>query len=230
MNSEIWKVNSNQKAKRVERSDLISLRNSESRRFSLKRKIGLFPVSEEIEKIKEWFRTLDPFSKVRLDANGSLNMNELSLWSTEFSTESRIEYLEQPVSDDFRDELFEFARNSKLPLAIDETIVAMGSPQSAKEQGWSGFYVIKPTLLTDWSLTLKFAKENPDKTVFSTVYESPFGYEALVRASRFSNLEAGIGRETLKHNKSELAGHHAEILDSPAVSMSELNDLWENLS
>jgi len=230
MNSEIWKMNSNQKAKRIERSDLISTSNSESRRFSLKRKIGLFPVSEEIKKIKEWFRTLDPFSKVRLDANGSLSMNELSLWSTEFSSEIRIEYIEQPVNDDFRDELFEFSRNSKLPLAIDETIVAMGSPQPAKEQGWNGFYVIKPTLLTDWSLTLKFAKENPDKTVFSTVYESPFGYEALVRACRFSNLEAGISRETLKHNNSELAGHHAEILESPAVSMSELNDLWEKLN
>ena len=106
----------------------------------------------------------------------------------------------------------------------------MGGPQPAKEQGWNGFYVIKPTLLNDWSLTLKFAKENPDKTVFSTVYESPFGYEALVRACRFSNLEAGISRETLKHNNSELAGHHAEILESLAVSISELNDLWEKLN
>ena len=226
MNSEIWKMNSNQKAERIGRSDLIPAQKTESPKFSLKKKIGLLPVTEEIKKIKEWFQSLDPASKVRLDANGSLSMEELSHWSTELSSENRIEYLEQPVSDDFRDELFEFSRNSKLPLAIDETIVAMGSPQSAKEQGWNGFYVIKPTLLTDWSLTLKFAKENPGKTVFSTVYESPFGYEALVRACRFSQLEAGISRQTLKHNIGELPGHHAEILQSPAVSMSELNDLW----
>jgi O-succinylbenzoate synthase len=219
-------MNSNQKAERIGRSDLIPAQKTESPKFSLKKKIGLLPVTEEIEKIKEWFQYLDPSSKVRLDANGSLSMEELSHWSTELSSENRIEYLEQPVSDDFRDELFEFSRNSKLPLAIDETIVAMGSPQSAKDNGWNGFYVLKPTLLPNWNLTLKFAKENPATTVFSTVYESPFGYEALVRASVFSELEPGLNRENLKSQTKEFPSHHVDMLESPSATTRELNELW----
>jgi hypothetical protein len=153
-------------------------------------------------------------------------MDELKLWNDQFSTERRIEYLEQPVSDEFRDVLFDFSNQSNLPLAIDETIVAMGSPYAAKDNGWNGFYVIKPTLLPDWNLTLKFAKENPATTVFSTVYESPFGYEALVRASVFSELEAGLNRENLKSQTKEFPSHHVEMLESPSATTKELNELW----
>ena len=102
----------------------------------------------------------------------------------------------------------------------------MGSPYAAKDNGWNGFYVLKPTLLPNWNLTLKFAKENPATTVFSTVYESPFGYEALVRASVFSELEPGLNRKNLKSQTKELPSHHLEILESPSVTTRELNELW----
>ncbi|MBD36763.1 MAG: hypothetical protein CMI28_01640 [Opitutae bacterium] len=226
MKSDIWKINIHTPEKKITKSILVPFDNVKCCKPSLKIKIGLLPVVEEIEKTKAWLQRLDISSKVRLDANGALSMDELKLWNDQFSTEKRIEYLEQPVSDEFRDVLFDFSNQSNLPLAIDETIVAMGSPYTAKDNGWNGFYVIKPTLLPDWNLTLKFAKENPAKTVFSTVYESPFGYEALVRASVFSELEAGINRENLKSQTKEFPSHHVEMLESPSATTRELNELW----
>ena len=226
MKSDIWKINTHTPEKKIKKSILVVSDNEKYGKPSLKIKIGLLPVVEEIGKIKTLLRNLDLSCKVRLDANGALSMDELKLWNDEFSTEKRIEYLEQPVSDEFRDGLFEFSNQSKLPLAIDETIVAMGSPYAAKDKGWNGFYVVKPTLLPDWNLTLKFAKENPATTVFSTVYESPFGYEALVRASAFSELESGLNRENLKSQIKELPSHHVDMLESPSATTKELNDLW----
>ena len=226
MKSDIWKKNVNASGKKIRKSILVPFDNVKGCKPSLKIKIGLLPVVEEIEKTKAWLQRLDISSKVRLDANGALSMDELKLWNDEFSTEKRIEYLEQPVSDEFRDVLFDFSNQSNLPLAIDETIVAMGSPYAAKDNGWNGFYVLKPTLLPNWNLTLKFAKENPATTVFSTVYESPFGYEALVRASVFSELEPGLNRKNLKSQTKELPSHHLEILESPSATTRELNELW----
>jgi len=226
MKSDIWKKNVNASGKKIRNSILVPFDNVKGSKPSLKIKIGLLPVVEEIEKTKAWLQRLDISSKVRLDANGALSMDELKLWNDEFSTEKRIEYLEQPVSDEFRDVLFDFSNQSNLPLAIDETIVAMGSPYAAKDNGWNGFYVLKPTLLPNWNLTLKFAKENPATTVFSTVYESPFGYEALVRASVFSELEPGLIRKNLKSQTKELPSHHLEILESPSATIRELNELW----
>lgn len=226
MKSDLWKINIHTPEKKIKKSILVPFDNVKCCKPSLKIKIGLLPVVEEIGKTKAWLQRLDISSKVRLDANGALSMDELKLWNDQFSTEKRIEYLEQPLSDEFRDVLFDFSNQSNLPLAIDETIVAMGSPYAAKDNGWNGFYVLKPTLLPDWNLTLKFAKENPTTTVFSTVYESPFGYEALVRASVFSELEAGLNRENLKSQTKEFPSHHVEMLESPSATTRELNELW----
>ena len=55
-------------------------------------------------------------------------MNELKLWTKEFSNEQKIQFLEQPLNDQLRKEMFAFAMDSSIPLAIDETIVAMGTP------------------------------------------------------------------------------------------------------
>ena len=186
----------------------------------------LLPAAQEIKKTKDWIQQLDSNCLVRLDANGSLSMDELKLWSKEFSNEKKIQFLEQPLNDQLRKEMFAFAMDSSIPLAIDETIVAMGNPYLARDQSWNGFYVIKPTLLADWKSTIKFATENPNNSVFSTVFESPFGYEALIRASSFSNLEPGLSRTCFSQISTELDCHHQQVLRAPSATQSQLAQLW----
>ena len=77
-------------------------------------------------------------------------MDELKALDEEFSEEKKIQFLEQPLNDKLGKRCLRFAMDSSIPLAIDETIVAMGNPYLAREQNWNGFYVIKPTLLADW--------------------------------------------------------------------------------
>lgn len=225
MESGIWDDIDSSKCKKIGNS-IISTSNIVSSSKTLKRKIGIFPIAEEIKGVKRWLSGLPDYCVVRLDANGSLSIDDLKRWIDEMSGESSIQYIEQPLKDALRDELFALAEDSQVPLAIDETIVAMGDPYFAADAGWGGFYIIKPTLLKDWSKTIKFTKANPRKTVFSTVFESPFGYEALLRVCHYSKLDAGLTREPFKNLLSELACHHKMDLLAPAATQSDLNELW----
>lgn len=230
MKSEIWQYNAEADGENISLSPLVDAPALQNNYSTVKRKIGLLPVQKEINITKEWFKSLDSNCKVRLDANGSLTFDELKLWSKELSNEQRIEFIEQPLNDNLRHEMFAFAKDSPIPLAIDETIVAMGNPFLAMEENWVGLYVIKPTLLNDWQSTLEFAKENPNKTIFSTVFESPFGYEALIRASKFSRLEAGISRSYFRNSDTELSCHHEDTLSSPCASQTQLSKLWSKIN
>ena len=229
MKAEFWLTSQEKKGQEIQKSILSIFNSSENNFFSFKKKIGLFPISEEITEIKKWLSGLPVSCLVRLDANGSLSIDDLRIWLEEFQDENRIQYIEQPLADKFREELFLIAEKSPIPLAIDESVIAMEGPYQAKNAGWKGFYVIKPTLLSDWSDSINFAKENKEKTVFSTSFESPFGYEALVRACIHSNLDAGITREPFKNLSTELACHHSHTLSSPAATQFELDELWEKI-
>ena len=230
MASEVWQQNENHCGNEILSAALVNESVVENKNRIIKRKIGLLPADQEIKITKDWIQQLDSNCLVRLDANGSLTMDELKLWTKEFSQEKKIQFLEQPLNDKLRKEMFTFAMYSSIPLAIDETIVAMGNPYLAREQNWNGFYVIKPTLLADWKNTIKFATENPIKTVFSTVFESPFGYEALIRASKFSRLEAGISRSYFRNSDTELSCHHEDTLSSPCASQTQLSKLWSKIN
>lgn len=195
---------------------------------SVKIKIGILPVLDEIKKVKQRIRILPEECMVRLDANGSFTLGDLNRWIEAFETEPRIQYIEQPLQDHFREKLFEISKVSPVPLAIDETVIALGSPQLAKDNGWLGFYILKPTLLNDWSDTINFAKNN-SQAVFSTVFETPFGYEALIRAAISSTLDAGISRKHFAHLSTELSCHHQKKINVPAADQIQLHELWNRI-
>ena len=229
MTSKIWNESEYEKNKHLSGSLLLNSTTTGDHHPCVKRKIGLMPVKEEVIIIKEWLKGLETNCHVRLDANGSLTIEEMKLWAEALANETRIQFLEQPLGDDSRDQLFAFAEHSPIPLAIDETIVALGNPYLAFKKGWKGYFVIKPTLLKDWNSSLDFVKEFPSKSILSTAFESPFGYEALIRACGYSELDPGISREPFSQLDTELSCHHADNLRSPAASQTELNELWSKL-
>jgi O-succinylbenzoate synthase len=225
----IWHEFGERKFDKVRSSILHTSSNNDHFSPTMKRKIGILPIVDEINKCKKWLNGLPQSCIVRLDANGSLSIDELKRWIEEMAEEQRIQYIEQPLKEALCDELFVLAEDSPVPLAIDESIIAMGGPNAAANSGWKGFYILKPTLLNNWSMTIEFARENPLKTVFSTVFESPFGYEALLRVCCHSQLEAGITREPYRNLTSELPCHHQTELFAPAATQSELAELWGKL-
>lgn len=227
MNSKIWMNHEDYSETLKESAVLVEEYNDTKREnLTLKKKIGLARIEEEIEETMDWFRRLPASAKVRLDPNRSLDFSGLLKWADALEGEKRIEFIEEPTQYLSLKKLIEFVEKKSVKIALDESVVAHGGPKKLLELGWSGLFVIKPTLLKDWNDTINFIKENPKKSVVSTVFESPFGFEATVRCSGYSKLVPGLERNFFQTNELETKEHHCSPLKIPSLSIQQLNELW----
>ena len=193
---------------------------------TVKKKIGLMPVQEEIKKLQDWIGSYPFEFSLRLDPNQSLSVDSLNRWIDSFYEEKRIQYIEEPLPNTQLDEMFEITHTSPINLALDESIIDFGGPMKIKEMGWEGYFILKPTLLEDWKQTILFIMANQESSVLSTVFESPFGFEALVRTCSYSLHDPGLSRYILQGNPLEFGEHHQTALMVPGVSVEKLNHLW----
>ena len=109
-----------------------------------KRKIGLGSPQEEIEEILEWMSSLPDRSKIRLDANGSLNVESLQLWLDALEGVSGLEFVEQPLPVGQFEELKLISRETSVRFALDETVVSEGGPDALRQRGWEGIALSSP--------------------------------------------------------------------------------------
>ena len=196
---------------------------------SFKKKIGVRRLEEEIEEVKRFIENLSPSSKLRLDANESLSKKELLAWNESFKDEPQIQFLEQPFPRDKLEELFLVQDEIDIPLALDESLVWKNDLSYFEEQNWMGFFVLKPYLLSDWKEMIRFLKEYSDRSVVSTSFESPFGYEGVCRCASYSRIVAGLDRNLFRNSSIEFPNHHQNPLRPFSVTSSMLDGLWEKL-
>ena len=76
---------------------------------------------------------------------------------------------------------------------------------------------------------IAFIRSQPIRSVISTVFESPFGYEAVVRCAFLSNQVAGLDRSLFKLNAKEIPQHHQRPQFSENLPISVLDKLWGEL-
>jgi o-succinylbenzoate synthase len=196
---------------------------------TIKRKIGLRPVHQEIDDVLSWVSGLSDLHRVRLDANESLDLASLRLWIDALEGEPKLEFVEQPLPRGQLDEMIRVSTETSICFALDESVLSWGGPDALKEKGWQGYYVLKPSLMKDWKETINFVRSEPDKSLVSTVFESPFGYEAVCRIAGMSNLAAGADRSLFKGNAKEFPEHHEFPLIPHSVNAARLEELWDTL-
>lgn len=228
LSSEVWRFAGDFKGTPIMCSGLDVLEENPVH-LTRKRKIGLGSPQSEINEILEWMSRLPKQAKVRLDANGSLSIESLQLWIDALEGEAKLEFVEQPLAVGQLEELKSLSRGTSVPFALDESIVDGGGPEALRINGWEGYYVIKPSLFTDWEEMIRFIKSEPEKSIVSTVFESPFGYEAVCRCASHSTAVAGLDRSLFKGNSKEFAEHHSNPLIPHAVGVLQLDQLWESL-
>ena len=230
MDSIIWNRDFSSELEYIHSSKFFShIEEIGNENITLKKKIGLLPTEQEIKETINWIHQLPESAKVRLDPNQSLDFPGLLKWVKALEGENRLEFIEEPFGSLKLDELIELVDNQPVRIALDERVVACGGPKKLFEMGWSGCFVIKPTLLQDWDETINFIKQNPTKSVISTVFESPFGYEAVIRCSGYSKRVPGLERAVLKKSAGELIEHHTVPLKIPSLKISQLNELWKKI-
>jgi len=168
---------------------------SQSTLTTFKWKIGVYSAGYEQEIFLRLIDSLPVGSRLRLDANGGLNLQEAQKWL--FLTDNYqniVEYLEQPLSPENLDLMLLLNQDYLTPIALDESVVGFRQIENCYQHGWHGIYVIKAALAGSIvklrQVTLNYSLD----TVFSSVFETPIGRSmSLYLAQELANPERALG-------------------------------------
>lgn len=166
---------------------------------TLKWKIGVYPIAEELLIFDLLGRSLPKSAKLRLDANGGLSYDEANLWlwtCDNLSAEQllEIEFIEQPLPVAQFDAMLELGSCYATAIALDESVATFSQLVSCYEQGWRDIFVIKPCIAGYPSQLRQFCQERNIDTVFSSVFETEVGRKAALNlAAELSWRDRAVG-------------------------------------
>ena len=160
---------------------------------TLKWKIGVLPIAQEVAIWAQLIAVLPAHAKLRLDANGGLTESAAEQWLELCSREARIEFIEQPLAPDAIDRTIALAQKYDTPIALDESVATFDRLQLVYGRGWRGIYVIKPGIAGfPWRLAAFITQHQLD-VVFSSVLETQVGATAAWRLAASLQLNRSLG-------------------------------------
>ncbi|KAM3099996.1 o-succinylbenzoate synthase [Phormidesmis sp. 146-35] len=163
---------------------------------TFKWKIGVTPISEELDLFDQLIQNLPSDALLRLDANGGLSDLEAEKW-LQICDSTNIEFLEQPLSIHQFDAMLKLSQKYSTPLAIDESIATLNQLKDCYQKGWRGIFVIKPAIAGSPSRLRQFCQEHSIEAVFSSVFETAIGRQAgLSLAAELSVKNRAFGYGT----------------------------------
>ena len=154
---------------------------------TFKWKIGVYPLDREIAILQQLTQALPPQVKLRLDANGGLNLAQARQLLSATDKISTIEFIEQPLSKDRFTEMLQLNREYKTPLALDESVASFKQLKTIHQQGWRGIFVLKASIMGFPSKLMAYCQQNSLDVVFSSVFETEIGINAVLNLARQYN-------------------------------------------
>ncbi|AFY59641.1 o-succinylbenzoate synthase [Synechococcus sp. PCC 6312] len=163
-------------------------------------KIAVLPYARELEIFQAWLQTLNPETplKIRLDANGGLNLTTARAWltvcdrlNTQFQQEQgyiAIEFLEQPLPAQDWVNLQALSNDFQTSIALDETVDSLTALENVMGLGWRGLVVIKPVLMGAWSRLKVVLPKYRDQIVLSSALEGAIGRWGILVLAQELNL------------------------------------------
>ena len=155
--------------------------------YTFKWKIGIKPIETEIAEIKQLIQVLPADAKLRLDANGGLNLTQARKLLTVTDNLPVIEFIEQPLPPDLFTEMLVLSKDYSTPLALDESVANCDRLEAIYQAGWQSIFVLKAAIMGYPDRLRSFCQENSLDTVFSSVFETDIGRQAVL------NLAATTG-------------------------------------
>ncbi|HSM84365.1 MAG TPA: o-succinylbenzoate synthase [Nodosilinea sp.] len=155
-----------------------------------KGKIGVLPLEQEIGWLEQLVAELPEGLRLRLDANGGLDLAQAERWlrvcdRINSLAPGRIEHLEQPLPADALEPMIKLSQRYQTPLALDESVATVGQLEHCWAQGWRGVLVVKPAIAGAPQRLEAFCQAHRPRLVFSSVFETPVGRGlALALAAR----------------------------------------------
>ena len=173
---------------------LSSWRKGDRHHNTFKWKIGVYPLEEEIEILKELIEILPAQVKLRLDANGGLSLTQAKKLLTLTDTLKAIEFIEQPLATGNLAQMLNLSQKYSTPLALDESVASFQQMQSVYQQGWQGIFVVKASIMGFPSRLIKYCQQHSLDVVFSSVFETDIGRNAVLKlAQQYGDRAVGFG-------------------------------------
>lgn len=172
----------------------IASRQNQQHSTTFKWKIGVNPIEEEIAELQQLVQVLPPGSKLRLDANGGLDITQARALLSATEEMPAIEFIEQPLPPPQFTEMLALSREYSTPLALDESVANCDRLQSIYQRGWRGIFVIKAAIMGYPSRLRLLCHQNSLDTVFSSVFETDIGRQAVLKlATTLSDTQRAVG-------------------------------------
>ena len=161
---------------------------------TFKWKIGVDPLAEEIAILQQLVARLPAQIKLRLDANGGLNLSEAHQLLKVTNEMPQVEFIEQPLPPTKFKEMMALAAEYQTSLALDESVTHIRQLQDSYHQGWRGVFVLKSAIAGRPSLLRQFCQQYPLDIVFSSVFETAVGRQAALKlAAELGNKQRAVG-------------------------------------
>lgn len=191
---------------------------------TLKWKIGVQAVADEIHLLQRLMEKLPQPIQLRLDANGGLSIDQAEQWLVACDRinaaphMATVEHLEQPLPPDQVAAMQDLGKRYRTAIALDESVATVAQLEACWNQGWRGVFVVKPAIAGSPQRLQTFCQTHQPRLVFSSAFETVVGRRAaLAVASRCSSaLAAALGFGT--------QGYFADDWDTLTPA-----ELWDRL-
>ena len=165
----------------------------EQHNSTFKWKIGVYPLEAEIGILQQLVKELPTQVKLRLDANGGLNIVKARKLLSAIDSWENIEFIEQPLSPDSFAQILQLSQEYMTPLALDESVASFRQLQLVHQQGWQGIYVIKASIMGFPKRLIDYCQRHSLDVVFSSVFETDVGRNAVLKLARQLNHPRAVG-------------------------------------
>lgn len=195
--------------------------------FKVKVGKGLF--ADECAEIERLLSDLPYGSAIRLDANEGWDDDSAEKWFHFLQPYSdKIQYVEQPCPRGR--EVFMGCLQDKygIPVALDESITCEKELKRVIDQGWSGFYVIKPAVWGSLAKLELLLKEVSDRVVFSSSLETAVGLWPLLDLARNTSLSLGVDTSYLFDDDMGW-DIHGGTLDRTIFQLDTYKRIWTHI-
>ncbi len=137
--------------------------------LTFKWKVGIKSLAEEKDLLRNILDKLPTTARLRLDANGGWSRDTAEDWIELISNESRIEWLEQPLTA--KDVQGHIDLSKKISIALDESLIE--NPSLRTE--WLGWQIRRPSIEGDPRILLKELNQETKFRAISTSFETGIG-------------------------------------------------------
>ena len=158
--------------------------------------------------------------RLRLDANGSLDLQTARRWTEFARAQTQVEFLEQPLPVGHPG----YASLGPDKIALDESFLTPGGID------WSGTVVVKPLLAGDWDDLLAWRATHVGAVVYSSCFETAIGRQGALWLAAQDPAAGTVGFDTLGRFESDGRDRHAHGPSASGLPGYDWAGFWHDLT